>query len=231
MALDEPCEPWEITGLCCPGWIAEGTTPPTDPDLLALFEARLAAQEQATRWASSVLWRRSGRKVGVCDYVLRICPPCCYCSPCVCGPKSILNISPELPIVAIDSITDVCSDTIIDPARYGIVNDHGVGLIDETCGWLVGYNCELEIEFSAGWEPDIEALMAGSELACEFVKHCLGEECRTKEFLKLTGAHKRGTRQVILTGLPLVDSWLIEVNRVGSAGMMDPSDAMPYSLA
>lgn len=231
MALDEPCEPWEIDGMCCPDWIPADADPPEDEVELAAFTARLAAQVVAVRWASTVLWKRSQRKYGVCDSIVRICPPCCHCLPCVCGPKSILPISPELPIIEIASITDVCSNTVIDPMRYKIVDNHSVGLVDLTCGWSVGLSCELEIEFSAGWVPDIEALMAGSELACEFTKHCLGLECRSTLFLKLAGVHKRGRRNIILTGLPLVDAFLIETNESGAAGMMDPSDAQPYSLA
>lgn len=239
MALDEPCEPWPISASCCSTWVSADDAPAEDDDGFAAFTARLAAQERAQRWATAVLWKRSGRKYGVCESTVRVCPPYCRCTPCACGPRAVLPISRELPIVAISSVTNVCSGQVIDPDRYGVIDSHSVGLIDHSCSWLLGQSddvssaiwpCDLEVVFTAGWEPDVEAVEAMSELACEYAKHCLGEQCRSTDFLKLTGTHKRGKRSIILTGLPLVDHFLIEANSVGSTGMMDPSDAFPYSV-
>lgn len=229
MPIDEVCEPWDFEASCCTGWIAEDAEPPEDDEELAAFEERLAIQERAVRWATAVLWKRSGRRYGVCTSTVRICPPFCNCDPCRCGPGSALTLS-TLPVVAINQITDVCTNTVIDPDRYAIVGDHGVGLIDNTCSWLVGVACELEIEFEVGWEPDIEATEAMSELACEYVKHCLGQPCRSDAFLKLAGNIRYGNRNVILTGLPLVDHFLAQHVRQGTTGMIGLDDAHVYSV-
>lgn len=236
MALDEPCEPWPLSPSCCASWVLAEDSPAEEDEGFAAFQARLVAQERAQRWATAVLWKRSGRKFGVCASTLRVCPDQCRCLPCKCGPRALLMVSPNLPIVNVDSITNVCSGTVIDPERYAVIDDHAIGLIDRSCGWTfasndegVGFDCELEVVFTAGWEPDVEAIEAMSELACEYTKHCLGEDCRSEAFLKLAGIHKRGKRNVVLTGLPFVDHFLINQNEVGPSAMMDPSDAFGYS--
>src|SRR5258706_10622048 len=156
----------------------------------------------------------------------------CGMSPCICGPQSLLHITHSRPIADITSITDVCSGDIIDPARFAIVDENYIGLVDHTCSWSPGVMCELEIVYSHGWEPDIEAQMAAGELACEFVKYCMGEQCRSDKFLSLAaGQMKRGRRQIVLTGLPLVDHWLIQANSVGSSGILDTTDYVAYSVS
>jgi hypothetical protein len=226
MAVDEVCEPWEIDFTCCDCWLPDDTTvPDPDPDGIA---AQLAAQVRAVRWASNFLWKRSGRKVGVCESTVRICPPSCYCSPCTCGPHGLLTIS-TAPIVSIESITELCGNTVIAEDRYTVIDGHSIGLVDNTCGWQVGMGCELEIVLTAGWEPDVEAIQAASELACEYLRYCTGRKCRSEQFMSLAaGHHQLGKRHVILTGIPLVDHWLIEMNSNSPAGMFDPSEAMAY---
>lgn len=231
MAIDQPCDPWELDFTCCPGWLPDDTVVP-DPDTGGVA-ARLAAQEFAVAWASTFLWKRSRRRFGVCTQTVRICPPTCWCIDiCKCGPRSILTLTDDRPIVEITSITNVCTDVIIDPSRYRVVNGSGVGLVDNSCGWLVGMDCELEITFSAGWVPDVEATTAAAELACAFVKKCTDVDCDSSKFLSLAaGFHRQGKRNTVLTGIPLVDQWLIEVRASGSSGIFDPSDPQSYVLS
>lgn len=236
MAIDQPCEPWDIDFTCCPTWIPQDT-PVVEPDTDGVA-ARLAAQAFALSWASTFLWKRSGRRFGVCSRTVRICPPSCYCFDiCKCGPRSVLALSLDAPIVAVQSVTNVCSNTVIDSSRYRIVNGSSLGLVDMSCGWLVGVDCELEIVFTAGWTPDEEATLAASELACAFVKKCLDTECRSDSFLSLAagfhkvGSQRGGRRTIVLTGIPLVDQWLIEVGSAGATGMLDPSNPLPYVLS
>lgn len=237
--IDEPCDVWPIEASCCSDWVdaQDAPNPPDDEDeeAMAAYDAALAAfnanqtlQERAVRWATTMLWKRSRRKLGVCTSTVSVCPPSCYCTPCTCGPRHILPLSASRPVVSICSITNTCSDLLIAAERYAIVDGSGVGLVDGTCGWTSGspFDCGLSIVFTHGWEPDIEASMAMTQLACEYAKWCRGENCKSEKFLKLAGSHKQGKRNVILTGLPLVDHFLIEASSSGSSGMMDPSMAM-----
>ncbi len=233
MADNEPCVPWDINTMCCPNWLPADTTVPEDD--VSGIQARLDAQAFAVTWASTFLWRRSRRRFGICESTLFVCPPRCYCTPCACGPQHIIELSPDAPVTEIAEIRDVCSDTIIPSDRYKIINGRSVGLVDRTCSWWIAgapFDCQLSIQFSVGYVPDAEALIAGGALACAFLDACLQTNCKQGDFLKLAaGFSKRGKRQLVLTGIPLVDQWLIEVNSAGTSGMLDPSDILPYSLA
>lgn len=228
---DEPCLPWAIDASCCEGWLPSDTVVPV-PDS-GEIAAQLLAQTRAVRWASTFLWHRSRRRFGVCTVTARSCPQFCMCNPCVCGPTDLVLLSLDQPVNSITSVTDVCSNIVIDPSRYAIVNGTSVGLTDRSlCGWQPSaLGCELEIVYTVGTEPDIEALIAGGELACEFYRYCAGLKCKSDKFMSLAaGSHQRGKRTTILTGIPLVDQWLLHVNSSGYSGMMDPSDDYAYVL-
>lgn len=229
---DEPCVDWDFEQLCCDIWLdCDTVVPDPDPNNVA---GQLRAQAYAKRWVSAFLWKRSRRRIGLCTNTVRICPPYCMCAPCACGPAHVLPLSMDSDIVSIVSITNVCSGEVIDPSRYRVVNGSGVGLVDGSCSWMVGASlaCELEIVYTYGVEPDIEALSAAADLACAFVKSCLKVSCRSDQFLTLkAGFQKIGRRQVVLTGVPLVDQWLLEVRGSSPAGMLDPSDLAPYTVS
>lgn len=229
---DMPCEPWPVDMACTQVlWYAEDDVVPGGVDLAAQLEL----QDKAVLWASAMLWKRTRRRFGVCTLTRRVCPPRCECvSVCSCGPQSLLLNVSELPITSITSITDVCSGAVVDPARYGIINENSIGIVDGgSCVWSAG-GCDVDIVFTDGYTPDVEAVAAVSELTAEYLNYCRGTACRKGSYFDLSGGSVRrgrgGRRDVMLFGLPLVDRFILDATASSPSGMLDAARATAFAV-
>lgn len=234
---DNTCLPWPFDPTCCDGieWFTTEPVLPPDPTPEQLADhATWVSQQSAIVWATNVLWKRTGRRIGVCRYTVRICPPCgCFCYPCGCGPKARLDISPELPLVEVVSVTRTCNDTVVPVEAYDIIDSRWIALNEHACTWGTWYDCPLDVVFDAGWTPDPEAVLAMSTLACERYKQCAGMKCRLPEDTMLGEIRRGGSgnrRNITLFGIPVVDHFLIDSRSTSPAGMFDPSESHPYAV-
>jgi len=210
------CEPW-IEAADLVGTIAyEAATP--------------EQRESACRWASTKLWKAVKGGYGFVEQTVNACVPgTCGCCPCTCGPHTLIEVSRTLPIEEITSITNTRTNTVIDPSRYGIVNDRFVGLLGANDQWDAAAYCgaALQIVFLAGNEPDADAKEAARELASEWLMKETGVgTCRLvlKEFAnKSVPRGRAGRRDVHLLGIPIVDLFVLENRPMTTSGMIDPS--------
>lgn len=197
-----------------------------------------ALRTAAIAWASEALRRRTRLQWGVADYDIQFNVPCsCGISwvdgVCVCAPRQLIHISPRQPIIEVASVTNVATSVAIPPERYGIVNEHWIGLVDSTnLEWATGWCNRLRVLFSAGAVPDAEGKEACAELAGEFLKLKANDQsCRLRS--NQTGVIKRGRngrRDVALFGIPLVDNFILSVNVGSASGSLDASAVDVFTL-
>lgn len=217
MAYVDPnvaCAPWTTSDkLCCEGSgnsvDCDGTTTP----LVFHWD-----EDDVIGAATNLLFKRSCfRWPGLCT---RTVQPCiCSDAVCVCGKREhAIELTSDYPIHSIEEVrTDEDGDgtlTVLDSAAYRLDESSRLVRIDGN-PWPICWRT-MEVDFTTGKEPPIEAQMAAAELACSLLKACKGEKCDLPAHVR--SVSRRGVEydvwdvvallQAGMTGLPLVDHFL-----------------------
>lgn len=164
---------WPVDVSCC-----------TQIDLTAAENLRFVAA------AVDLLWRKSGRRFGLCEAVIRPCERPCSCRPrcfgeCQWQRLDLFNLVNN----RIESVTSVTVDGADVPAAgnwYVSNENHYLTPVRDGLLWCwpeqdmnleAGEAGTWSVEIVVGEQPPESGPIAAAELACQIARACAGEEC------------------------------------------------------